>query len=76
MNNLVETNSGEIVEIINGDIHCKNTAKNWATVTDWVMANDQVVIMMKTNAEYLIIDLCGFSAPMTGSLLEHFEYQD
>lgn len=72
---LTETKDGEIVEIVNGIIRCQNTAKNWATVADWVIANDQVVVMMKTNGKYLLVDLCGFSAQMTESLLEHFEYQ-
>lgn len=75
MQTLTQTASGEIVENINGVIHCQNTAKNWATVADWVMANDQVVVLIKTNGKYLLVDLCGFSAPMTESLLEHFEHQ-
>lgn len=76
MTTLVETESGEIVEIINGTIHCQNTAKNWATIADWVIANELVVLLMSTHGKFLIVDLKGFSREMTESLLEHFNYQD
>lgn len=71
---LTETKSGEIVEIINGSIHCQNTPENWAIVADWAIANESVVMLIKTNGKFLIVDLPGFSAELIGSLLEHFQY--
>lgn len=76
MQTLVETKSGEIVEIVNGVIRCQNTAKNWETVADWTIANESMVVLMTTNGKFLNIDLPGFSAQDIHSLLEHFDYQD
>lgn len=78
MQNLVETRSGEIVEILNGVLYCANTAENWETIGDWMLADSGGMELTIKVVEYRKLSVEMPESVTTSSLeslLEHFEWQ-
>lgn len=79
--NIVETNSGEIVEIIGGCLNCLYLERNWKTIYEW-MSNELILgVSIKTYIGELDAVYINVSFPESvpthkmESLLEAFTYQ-
>ena len=78
MENQVQTQRGEIVEILNGVLVCRHDKKNLDTITDWMHQQDWYDFKCELRVEDTNIF---FEMPDTYptkhilSLLEHFEHQ-
>lgn len=76
MNNLTQTITGEIVEIINGVLVCANDRTNWAIITDWTRQQDWYNFSCQVE---IVNGKIHFEMPEVlpvhhlESLLEHFE---
>lgn len=78
MKTYVETKSGQYIEVVNGVLSCFNTNKNWATISDWMDAWENLEPMtIRIEHNVVFVELAD-TAPSGRilSLLEHFEYQD
>lgn len=79
MNNIVETSSGEIVEIVgSGVLVCKHTKKNLDTITEWMVEQDWYDFKCElrvedTNVFFEMPDI--YPTKHLISLLEAFNYQ-
>lgn len=78
MNNIVETSSGEIVEITNGVLTCKHTKENLDTITEWMVEQDWYdfkcgLRVEDTNVFFEMPDI--YPTKHILSLLEAFNYQ-
>jgi len=76
----VETNAGELVEIINGTLVCLNHIRNWNTIADWLSFEPELAVSIKVSprdgASSIFVDFPESVPTRTVlSLLEHFEYQ-
>jgi hypothetical protein len=80
MNNIVQTKSGEIIEILNGTLICENKIENWITISDWMLALDEYY-RIKLSIEVAPENKLWITIPETTpvhkleSLLQHFCYQ-
>lgn len=79
MNNIVETSSGEIVEIINGVLVCQNVKRNWITISEWFLTESEswdLKCEIRVEDTNLFVEFPE-SVPThkIGSLLESFNYQ-
>lgn len=78
MNNIVETSSGEIVEITNGVLTCKHTKENWLTISEWCIAQDHWDLKIEIRIEDTLMFVetpDNVPAHRLQSLLEAFNYQ-
>lgn len=76
--NIVETKSGQLIEVVNGVLSCPNNPKNWATIADWAEASPDLEPMTIRIEHNVVFVEFADSAPAYRilSLLEHFEYQN
>jgi hypothetical protein len=72
---LVETRSGEMVEVRAGTLCCENSTKNWESVAEWAMANEANTMLIRTMGSRMFVDLPDSPAHRIHSLLESFEHQ-
>lgn len=76
MKNIVQTESGEIVEIINGTLVCVDNKKNWLTIAEWFSVSLINGATIKVSGRYLHVDFPqSIPTYKMESLLEHFTYQ-
>jgi hypothetical protein len=79
MKNRVETQDGDMIEIINGTLECPNNRKNLETIADWMsteIIKGATIKVCGNEGEWINIDFPE-SVPThkLESLLEHFVYQ-
>jgi hypothetical protein len=76
MRNLVETASGEIVEVIAGTLTCENAIRNWFTIVEWMKEQDEMTATVEIREGRIFVSNLNTGSMTTiNSLLEHFEYQ-
>lgn len=76
MENRVQTSSGEIVEIINGTLHCQNKPANLQTIHEWFCEESEVKGTIVIEGHHITIDFDELvPTHKMESLLEHFTYQ-
>lgn len=76
MKGILQTKTGELVEILNGTLVCKLTNANILTIADWLQTEDEIPATLKILGCVINVDFPE-SVPThkMESLLEHFEYQ-